>query len=69
MTVGDAARIVLELHSLFRALDQDERAEGNGGERAVVSPNGLREALAQRPDFQLGARRTCVDAKPKSMCW
>jgi hypothetical protein len=52
----NAARIVRELVLLFKAVDEQQRADASPeAPRAVVSPNGLREALSHTAEFKLGA--------------
>jgi hypothetical protein len=52
---ADAARIVRELVQLFRAVDEQQRGDADPDEtRAVISPNGLREALSHTAEFKLG---------------
>jgi hypothetical protein len=51
-----AARIVRELVLLFKTVDEQQRADASPeAPRAVVSPNGLREALSHTAEFKLGA--------------
>ena len=45
-----------ELVLLFKAVDEQQRADASPeAPRAVVSPNGLREALSHTAEFKLGA--------------
>jgi hypothetical protein len=47
---------VRELVLLFKAVDEQQRADASPeAPRAVVSPNGLREALSHTAEFKLGA--------------